>query len=229
MKNIIIVGATSGIGKATAEKLLSNGHQVISISRTAVGEVPYPNHIQLDITSDFEKINGIPEQIDGLVYFPGTIHLKPFRSLSLPTFQEDYNINVLGAIKILKACEKALKKGKNASVVFISTVAVQTGLPFHASISAAKGAIEGLTKSLAAEWAPKVRVNAIAPSLIDTPLAASLLNSEDKKERNANRHPLKRVGKPSDIASMVVYLLDEQSDWITGQIIKIDGGFSSIH
>lgn len=222
-KNIVIIGGNSGIGNSVVEKLEAEGANIFSYSRSATGDS------QLDVTSDFKELSGLPEVIDGLVYCPGSINLKPFHRFSIEDFQNDYEINVLGAVKVLQACMKGLKKSNTASVVLYSTVAVQVGLGFHASIASAKGAVEGLTRSLAAEWAPnKVRVNAIAPSLTDTPLANQLLGNEDKKEASNKRHPLGRYGQPEDIAAATVYLLSDAASWMTGQILHLDGGMSSV-
>lgn len=155
-------------------------------------------------------------------------NLRPFERIKPIDFANDYNLQVIGSIKVIQAVAAKLKNADNPSIVLFSTVAVQTGLPFHTQVPASKGAIEGLTKALAAEYAPKIRVNAIAPSLTDTPLAASLLNSDAKREANANRHPLKRNGKVEDIASMAEFLLSSKSSWITGQIFHVDGGISSL-
>lgn len=222
-KNVVIIGGNSGIGKAVVEKLEKQGANIFSYSRTgAIGS-------QLDITGNFEKIEGLPESIDGLVYCPGTINLKPFHRFTVEEFRNDYEINVLGAVKVLQACLKALKKSGSASVVLYSTVAVSIGLGFHSSISSAKGAVEGLAKSLAAEWATsKIRVNVIAPSLTDTPLALNLLGTDEKKEASNKRHPLGRYGQPEDIASATIFLLSEESSWMTGQVLHLDGGISSI-
>jgi NAD(P)-dependent dehydrogenase (short-subunit alcohol dehydrogenase family) len=164
-----------------------------------------------------------------LVYCPGSINLKPFHRFEIEDFRNDYEINVLGAVKVLQACLKPLKKSGSASVVLFSTVAVQVGLGFHASIASAKGAVEGLVKTLAAEWALSgIRVNAVAPSLTDTPLASQLLASDEKKEASKKRHPMGRYGSPDDIAGTVYYLLSEDSTWMTGQILHVDGGLSSV-
>lgn len=222
-KNIVIIGGNSGIGKTLAEKLESEGANVFSFSRSAEGDQ------KIDVTSEDDFSGKFPDQIDGLVYCPGTINLKPFHRFSLSDFQNDLEVNFLGAVKVLQTAMKALKKSESASVVLFSTVAVQVGLGFHASIASAKGAIEGLTRSLAAEWAPnKIRVNAIAPSLTDTPLASQLLGTEDKKEASNKRHPLGRYGQPEDIASSALFLLGAESAWMTGQILHLDGGMSSI-
>lgn len=222
-KNIVIIGGNSGIGKSIIEKLETLGANIFSYHRTGDG------NSHLDITGKFENIEGLPEVIDGLVYCPGTINLKPFHRFSIEDFQKDYEINVLGAVKVLQACLKGLKKSESASVVLFSTVAVQVGLGFHSSISSAKGAVEGLAKSLAAEWAiNRIRVNVVAPSLTDTPLASALLGNDDKKEASNKRHPLGRYGQPEDIAAAVVFLLSQDAGWMTGQVLHLDGGMSSI-
>ncbi|MFD2201573.1 SDR family NAD(P)-dependent oxidoreductase [Shivajiella indica] len=222
-KNVVIIGGNSGIGKSVVEQLNSLGANIFSYSKSGrLGK-------QLDVTRDFEAMEGLPEIIDGVVYCPGSINLKPFHRFSLEDFRQDYEVNVMGAIKVLQACLKGLKKSNSASVILYSTVAVSVGLGFHSSISSAKGALEGLAKSLAAEWAPlKIRVNVIAPSLTDTPLASGLLGNDEKKEASNKRHPLGRYGQPEDIASSTVFLLSDQSSWMTGQVLHLDGGLSSI-
>ncbi len=222
-KNIVIIGGNSGIGKALASELKENGANLFLYSKSGEGTTA------LDVSVDFESIPELPEVIDGLVYCPGTINLKPFHRISLPDFQKEMDINFFGAVRVLQACLKGLKKSESSSVVLFSTVAVQTGMGFHAGIASAKGAIEGLSRSLAAEWAPsKIRVNSIAPSLTDTPLASSLLATPEKKESSDKRHPLGRVGTPQDIAKAATYLLSEDSSWMTGQILHLDGGMSSL-
>ena len=166
------------------------------------------------------------ENFDGIVYFPGTIVLKPFKQLSLETFKDDYNINVLGLLKILKFYESRLSD--NSSLVFISTVAASLGMPFHASISMCKSSIEALAKSLAAEWSPRVRINCIAPSLVETKLAKRFFRNDKQKEMMNERHPLKTTGKPEDISSAIEFLLSKKSKWITGQVMGVDGGMSTI-
>ena len=222
-KNVVVIGGNSGIGLSVVESLRAQGANVFTYSRSMSGEQA------LDVAQDFDNIPGLPETIDGLVYCPGTIMLKPFHRFSIEDFQQDYNINVLGAVRVLQACFKNLKKSGSASVVLYSTVAVSVGLGFHSSISSAKGAVEGLAKSLAAEWAPsKIRVNVVAPSLTDTPLAAQLLGTEDKKEASNKRHPLGRYGQAEDIAAATIYLLSEGASWMTGQVLHVDGGMSSV-
>jgi len=222
-KNVVIIGGNSGIGKELANSLTEKGANLFLYSKSGDGT------IALDISKDFDEIPNLPEVIDGLVYCPGTINLKPFHRTSIADFQQEMDVNFFGAVRVLQACLKGLKKSQNSSVVLFSTVAVQTGMGFHASISSAKGAIEALTRSLAAEWAPsKIRVNAIAPSLTDTPLAASLLSTPERKEASDKRHPLGRVGTAADIAHAASYLLAEESSWMTGQILHLDGGMSSL-
>lgn len=225
-KNIVIIGGNSGIGAALAQQL-STEHQLYLISRNPL-ELSGAVSIACDVTTDPFPADQLPEQIHGMAYCPGSINLRPFKGLKPEAFVNDFNLNLLGAVRVLQALEKRLVAGTPASVVLFSTVAVQTGMAFHASVASAKGAVEGLTRSLAAEWAPKVRVNAIAPSLIDTPLASKFLNNEAKMEKAAERHPLKRVGNSNEIAALAAFLLTGNSQWITGQILTVDGGLGSI-
>jgi len=229
-KNYLIVGGTSGIGLELVNQLSTAGANVFVVSRTDKNLEGLSNveHIEGDVTQeDFER-DGLPDSLDGLVYCPGSISLKPFRSLKAPQFMEDLNVNLLGAVRVLQATQRLLKKGSNPGVVLFSTVAVKQGMAFHASIAAAKGAVEGLTRSLAAEWAPKIRVNCIAPSLTQTPLAERLLSSPEKVEASANRHPLKKVGDAGEIAALALFLLSKNSSWISGQVIAADGGLSAL-
>jgi len=223
MKTVLVVGGSSGIGKAIVEDLIVS-HKVINISRTKPEEHLNLTHYSCDVTKDELPVL---DEIDGLVYCPGSINLKSFSRLKIEDFTEDFNINVLGAIKVIKAYEKLLLKN-NGSVVLFSTVASFLGMPFHASIATSKSAIEGLTKSLAAEYATKIRFNAIAPTVTDTPLAARLLRNEKQKESLENRHPLKKYLKPEEVASLACYLLSDKTTSITGQIIPIDAGIVSV-
>lgn len=222
-KNIVIIGGNSGIGKALADQLSEAGANLFLYSKSGSGTNA------LDVSTDFDQIPDLPEVIDGLVYCPGTISLKPFHRIAISDFQNEMDVNFFGAVRVLQSCLKGLKKSGSASVVLFSTVAVQTGMGFHAGIASAKGAVEGLTRSLAAEWAPsKIRVNTIAPSLTDTPLASNLLSTPEKKEASDKRHPLGRIGTSEDIANAASYLLSESSSWMTGQILHLDGGMSSL-
>jgi len=227
-KKIAIIGASKGIGLALAQQLASDGHRVYATYGQTAPPIAHPQISWQPYNALQHTSLELPEVLDGLVYCPGNILLKPFNRLSIEDFQMDYQLQVLGAIQIIQSALPSLKKSQLASVVLFSTVAVQQGLPFHSLVSASKGALEGLTRALAAEFAPKIRVNAIAPSLTNTPLAENLLNSDAKKEANAARHPLKRVGEPADIAQMASFLLSDKASWMSGQVIHVDGGISSL-
>ncbi|MBK77827.1 MAG: oxidoreductase [Flavobacteriaceae bacterium] len=228
-KNIFIVGGSSGIGLSLI-KQISSKNNIYSASRNDNNLNEYNvKHIKYDSVNDLEMDTSIlPEKIDGFVYCPGSINLRPFNSLKIESFLEDYKINFLGAIKSLKIILPLMQKSDNSSIVFFSTVAVSTGMPFHSSISSSKGAIEGLTRSLAAEFAPNIRVNSIAPSIVKTNLSEKFLNSDLKIEKASERHPLGRIGKVEEISKLAAYLLSDDSRWVTGQVINIDGGIGSI-
>ena len=227
-KNILIVGGSSGIGLALAEHLSpQNNIFVASRSSEALQHLDL-HHIKFDATLDELYTSQLPETLHGFVYCPGSINLRPFKGLKLESFQSDFEINVLGAVRSLKSVLGHLSLSGNAAVVFYSTVAVQTGMPFHSSVAASKGAIEGLTRSLAAEFAPKIRVNAIAPSLVNTPLASKFLNNETKMDKANERHPLGRVGSPKEIAQATAFLLGEESAWMTGRVLQLDGGIGNL-
>ena len=227
-KNILIIGGSSGIGLALAEQLAPHNNVIVA-SRTAESIVGLDvKHITYDATQDDLDTSLLPEILHGFVYCPGSINLRPFKGLKLDAFQSDFDINLLGAVRSLKSVLNQLSASGNASVVFFSTVAVQTGMPFHSSVAASKGAIEGLTRSLAAEFAPKIRVNAIAPSLVDTPMASKFLNNEVKIEKANERHPLGRVGNAKEMAQASAFLLGEESSWMTGKILQLDGGIGNL-
>lgn len=228
--NYLIIGGSSGIGLALVQQLANQGHQVFVGSRNGEKLIGLKNvtHFQLDILNDEIPLDQLPNQLSGVAYCPGTITLKPFRSLKADQFRADFELNLIGAVKTIQATQKLLKKSDQGSIVLFSTVAVGKGMPFHASIAAAKGAVEALTKSVAAEFAPRIRVNCIAPSLTDTPLAGRLLSTDDKRAASDKRHPLQRVGQPQEIAELAAFLLSEKSSWMTGQIIGLDGGLSTL-
>jgi NAD(P)-dependent dehydrogenase (short-subunit alcohol dehydrogenase family) len=229
-KNYLVVGGSSGIGLELV-KLLDERQQTVYIGSRSVPDLtPFTNvhHFSYDASADQSELVGLPDVLDGLVYCPGSINLKPLQRLSTDDFLADFNLSLLGAVRTIKATLKRLRKSRlGASIILFSSVAVQTGMAFHASVASAKGAVEGLTRSLAAEFAPRIRVNAIAPSLTDTPMGKDLLSTDTKRDAAAERHPLKRVGTTRDIASMCVHLLADGS-WITGQVIHVDGGMSSL-
>lgn len=216
------------MGKSISSKLINAGYDVHVLSRNEpddpIDGVKYTQGDVLDSSLEFDDV----DSLDGLVYCPGSINLKPFKQLKNDDFTNDFAINVIGAVNILKKLEKPLKKSGNGSVILFSTVAVKQGMPYHSSTAASKGAVEGLARSLASEWAPKIRVNVIAPSITDTPMAAQILKSEERKEMSAKRHPLGRVGNPEDIASLAQFLITNESSWITGQTYGVDGGISTL-
>ena len=230
MMNYLIVGGSSGIGLKIAELLQGPGRDIIVVSRTKDKMPDNLNvrHIQIDITEETVTGDMLPESLNGIVYCPGTIKLRPFHRLTDEDFLNDFKVNVMGAVRTIRAALPNLKKSENgASIVLFSTVAADTGMSFHASIASSKGAIQGLTRSLAAECAPHIRVNAIAPSLTDTPLAHQFLSTDQKRKLAAERHPLQRYGKPEDSAKLAVFLLGNDYSWITGQVFHVDGGMSS--
>lgn len=228
MKNIVVVGGTKGIGKQLVDALTGYNRFVIARSQDELLLNEQTTFLPRDVTAPSIDISGLPDVIDGLVYCPGSINLKPFHRLTEADFLNEWQLNFMGAVKIIQQLLPALKKAETPSIVLFSTVAVQTGMPFHASIAAAKGAIEGLTRSLAAELAPKIRVNCIAPSLVQTSLAEKLTNTPEKIEAGGKRHALQRIGQPNDIAAMAEFLLSDKAAWITGQVLHIDGGMSTL-
>jgi len=223
-----MVGGSYGIGASLLSELeREKDVQVTVISRSSPEGKGKSTHIQADVFSEVPNLE--MEAIHGLVYLPGTINLKPFHRLDRDLLLQDLNVNVLSAIKVVQHFLKQLKAAKGASVVFYSTVAVKLGMPFHSSVAVSKGALEALTRSLAAEYAQNnIRFNCIAPSVTDTPLAAKLLSDDKRKEASARRHPLGRYGVAADIASASTFLLSEASSWMTGQVLHVDGGLSSL-
>lgn len=230
MANILIIGASSGIGSALAKQLIAEGHQVYGTfnKTTTVWADGFAKLQPLNVLDENVDFSFLPDVIEGLVYCPGAVNLKPFVRIKPEDFVSDYQLQLIGAVKVIQACLPKIKNSAHASIVLFSTVAVQTGFSFHSLVASSKGAVEGLTKALAAEFAPKIRVNCIAPSITDTPLAAGLLSTDEKKEANAQRHPLKKIGKAEDLANLATFLLSEKSSWITGQVLHADGGMSSL-
>ncbi len=217
MANILIIGASSGIGRQLALQLSGTGYNVYGTYNTHIAEGN--DHLQY---FEFDVLE------DGFVYCPGSINLRPFARIKPGDFTKDFELNLTGAVRTIQFALPSLKAADNASIVLFSTVAVQAGLNFHTQVAASKGAVEGLTRALAAEFSPKIRVNCIAPSLTDTTLATALLNSPEKREASAQRHPLKRVGNAEDIANMAAFLLSSNTSWVTGQILHVDGGMSAL-
>jgi NAD(P)-dependent dehydrogenase (short-subunit alcohol dehydrogenase family) len=228
MKNILLIGGSYGIGLAIAKELQYENKVFIASRTNETIKDMNVTHIPFDATTDILDTSQLPEVIDGLVYCPGSINLRPFRGLKPESFELDLQVNFISLVKVIQSVLPNLTAANQSSIVLFSSVAASMGMPFHTSVAAAKGAIEGFAKALAAEYAPKIRVNVIAPSLTDTPLAEKFLSSDDKKEKSAQRHPLKRVGTPEDMAQMASFLLSEKSSWISGQIFHVDGGMSTL-
>jgi NAD(P)-dependent dehydrogenase (short-subunit alcohol dehydrogenase family) len=216
---ILLIGASSDIACHLYETYKSDYDFIRFSSNDEFSDVSNFNLQDPDTYIEIENISGI-------VYFPGTIVLKPFKQLGLDDFKNDYDINVLGLLKILKYYQSSLIDG--SSLIFISTVAAKLGMPFHSSISMCKASLEALAISLAAEWAPKVRVNCVAPSLVNTKLAKRFFRNDKQKEMMSERHPLKKTGKSEDISHTIEFLLSNKSNWVSGQVFNIDGGMSSL-
>lgn len=228
-RNILVVGASSAIGREVGRLVAEEGGSVWAWSRQPLDDGSFTRSTRVDPSADLDEVPDLPEVLHGMVYCPGSITLGSFRQLKPAVFLDDFNVNVVGAVRALKAAHDALLASQDASVVFFSTVATSIGMQFHASVAAAKAGLEGLALSLAAEYAPRnIRFNCIAPSLTDTPLAQRLLANEKKREAAASRHPLKRYGTPADIAAAAVFLLEPGNSWITGQVLGVDGGLGSI-
>lgn len=227
MANYLIIGGSTGIGNALVNQLKEKHTVIATFNQTEI-EIQNVRFIQFNVLEEEFPKEEIPEVLDGLIYCPGSINLKPFHRFSEEEFIQDFKLQVTSAIKIIQNCLTSLKKSQNASIVLFSTVAVQQGFSFHSQVASSKGALEGLTRSLAAELSPLIRVNAIAPSLTDTPLAEKLLSSDAKRIANAERNPLKVIGNPNDIAATAKFLLSSEAKWITGQILHVDGGMSSL-
>jgi NAD(P)-dependent dehydrogenase (short-subunit alcohol dehydrogenase family) len=221
MKNIVIVGGSKGIGKAILEQQLES-NRVYNISRSPV-DISHPNLIHFSANVLVDELPDI-ENIDALIYCPGSINLKPISGLSVDDFRNDFEINVIGAVKTIQKYLPVLKKGNKPSIVLFSTVAAKLGMPFHASIATAKAGIEGLVKSLGAELAAVVRINAIAPTITETSLSASILRNDRMKENMTERHPMKSYLKPEEVANMADFLISEKTNAISGQVFEMDYG-----
>ena len=224
MKTIVIIGGSKGIGKAILEQQLAD-NKVICLSRTQP-EIQHQNlrFHTLDILTDELPIF---EEVDTLIYCPGSIVLKPINRLSLENFRDDFEINVIGAIKAIQHYLPQLKKGKTPSILLFSSVAAKLGMPFHSSIAASKAAVEGVVKSIGSELAPTVRINAIAPSLTQTDLSSSLLRNEEAVQRMIDRHPLKKILQPEEVADLAGFLISDKALSISGQTFELDGGIVS--
>lgn len=229
-KNFVVVGGSKGMGLGIVRSLSEAGHEVVVLSRTACGLDGIANvtHVPWDVTSGEFPVDQVPSEIHGLAYCPGTLNLKSFKSLKPDTFRDDFEVNVVGAVKAVQACLPGLKSAGQSSILMFSTVAVGQGMFAHASISACKGAVEGLVRTLAAELSPAIRVNCIAPALTNTPLTERFFSSEEKTAAMGEKYPLGRAGTVEDMAAMSLFLLDHQSSWITGQVIGVDGGMSKL-
>lgn len=230
MRNYVIIGGSSGIGKELIYLLKEEEANIYATYNKSSVKDSFKNvrYQKLDVLSDTLNFQDFPEEIHGLVYCPGSINLKPFHRFTEDDFIKDFKLQVLGATKVIQQLLPKMKQSGNSSIVLFSTIAVTHGFNYHSQVSMSKGAIEGLTRSLAAEFAPKIRVNAVAPSLTNTPLAGSFLNTPQKIAAQSESNPMKRIGNALDIATAAAFLLTPKSSWITGQILHVDGGFSSI-
>jgi NAD(P)-dependent dehydrogenase (short-subunit alcohol dehydrogenase family) len=229
MRNYIIIGGSSGIGKEIVNLIENEDANIVATyNNNKTEDKTSVKYIKYDVRSDELDLDELPEKIHGIAYCPGSINLKPFHRFTDDDFIDDFKFQVLGITKIIKQLLPKLKKSGNASILLFSTIAVQSGFSFHSQVAITKGAIEGLTRALATEFAPNIRVNAIAPSITDTNLAGKILNTPEKKAALAGQNPLKKIGSAKDIAEAALYLLTPKSSWVTGQIIHVDGGHSTI-
>jgi len=233
-QHVLVIGGSHGISLELVRRLRNRDVSVTCVSRTA-GELKADlqqddqlEHIERDVTSDDFGDLSIPDALSGFVYCPGSINLGPLKAAKPELLRKDFELNVVGAMRCCQAALPALKASGQASAVFFSTVAAVRGIEMHSYVAAAKGALLALARTWAAELAPEIRVNCIAPALTDTPLAHDLLSTEAKRQAMSAKYPMGRFGKASDIAAMADFLLSEQSGWITGQTLSVDGGMSGI-
>lgn len=227
-KQWLVVGGNSGIGAAIVERLLARDDDIWCLSRHIADFTGAVYKRSWNVLEQDLPVAFLPEKLDGVIYCPGSIRLKPFNQIRMEEFQEDLALNTFGAIKTLQACHPVLSKAEHASVLLFSTVAVQTGLKFHASVATAKGALEGLVRSLAAEWAPRISVNAIAPALIETPLSQSLIRDDKRRQGVEQMNPMKRIGQTDSVAALAEWLLTMPTPFATGQVFAVDGGMSCV-
>jgi NAD(P)-dependent dehydrogenase (short-subunit alcohol dehydrogenase family) len=229
MKKTLIIGGSSGVGRAISKHLLEKNHLVFNTYCSTPIDYNHENlkSFHFDINQENQDLD-LPDSIDSLIYCPGTINLKPFTSLKETDFLNEFNVNVLGFVRVLKKVIRKLRKSDSASVLGFSSICVKNGFNYHSSTATSKSALEGLFISLAKEYSPKIRFNMIAPSLVDTPLSAHLINTEKKVEQIGSSHPLQRIGKPQDIAALACFLTSEDASWMTGQVIAVDGGKSNL-
>ena len=224
MKNIVIIGGTKGIGKSIVGEVVEN-HKVVCLSRnqTDFSHVNYTFHNFDALVDDYPDL----DSVDCLIYCPGSINLKPISTLSLDDFRNDFELNVIGAVRAIKKYLNLLKKSDSASILLFSTVATKLGMPYHASVSVAKSGIDGLVKTLGSELAPKVRINAIAPTITNTELASKILRNDKVIENMVERHPLKKILSSNEVAKMASFLISEDASSISGQIFNMDAGIVS--
>jgi NAD(P)-dependent dehydrogenase (short-subunit alcohol dehydrogenase family) len=230
----LIFGATGSIGSSLAEQLKSSGHDIHLVARNEAEVIAIANKLGCSFTvvdvlenNFIEKVKADVSDIKGMAYCVGSIDLKPLRMVKEEDFNKCMKLNLYSAVEAIKGYQESLKKNKG-SIVLFSTVAAQRGFTNHTIIASAKAAVEGLTVSLAAEFAPNIRVNCIAPSLTNSKIAEPMLKNKVLAEGIAKAHPLKRLGEGKDSASMAKFLISEESSWITGQIIAVDGGRSKL-
>lgn len=216
-----------GVGTALARQLLAAGEELWIGSRR---QPTVDGHwFFLDVLADSYLLpSDLPEHIDRLIYLPGSINLKPLARIKAQELRDAFELNVVGAMRCVQALLPRLQQAEGASITLVSTVAVSQGMGFHTTVAAAKGALEALTRAWAAELAPRIRVNCVAPSLTDTPLAAPLLTTDERRQLAAKRHPLGRIGQPTDIASAIGWISSPAASWVTGQVLHVDGGLSTL-